>query len=88
MSDLSGNAWLYVAIAGAIAAAAWFVFGRLSSRDNYDHKRSDDKEQDIPMASVTPPRKGDYTLQQLAEHNGGDVSKAILLSLFSASHLY
>lgn len=36
------------------------------------------------MASVTPPRKGDYTPQQLLEHDGRDPSKAILLSLFKS----
>ncbi len=36
------------------------------------------------MSSVTPPRKGDYTPQQLVEHDGRDASKAVLLSLFGA----
>jgi hypothetical protein len=40
-----------------------------------------------PMANVTPPRKGDYTPQQLVEHDGRDASKALLLSLFGAKIL-
>ncbi len=40
-----------------------------------------------PMASFTPPRKGDYTPQQLVEHDGRDASKAVLLSLFGANLL-
>jgi membrane-associated progesterone receptor component len=82
MADSFGSIWLYAAVAVAVA---YFVFNKFVSRDDYGHKRSDDHEQDAPMASVEPPRKGDYTPRQLAEHTGQDSSKAVLLSLFSAS---
>jgi hypothetical protein len=88
MTDLFGSVWFYAAAAGAVAVA-YFIFGRKISSEEYSHKRSDDRAQSSsePMTSVTPPRKGDYTAQQLLEHNGHDASKAVLLSLFSARRL-
>ena len=80
MADSLGNIWL---VAAVVLVAAYFVFNKFSSRDDYGHKRSDEHETPTPMASVEPPRKGDYTPQQLAEHTGQDPSKAVLLSLFS-----
>ena len=82
MADYFGNVWIYASAVGVLVAA-YFVFSSFASKDNYSHKRSD-QEQENPMADVTPPRKGDYTPQQLVEHDGRDPSKAVLLSLFSA----
>jgi hypothetical protein len=83
MADSLGSVYLWAAVVGVLAVG-YFVYSKFSSQDEYDHKRNDDPDQKSPMARVTPPRQGDYTPQQLLEHDGRDSSKAILLSLFSA----
>jgi hypothetical protein len=87
MYDFVGNVYTWAAVVGAVAIG-YFVYSKFSSPDDYSHKRTDEQEpKESAMASVTPPRKGDYTPQQLLEHDGRDPSKAILLSLFSKCHL-
>ena len=83
MADPLGSVYLWAAVVGVLAVG-YFVYSKISSQDEYGHKRNDDHDQKSHMASVTPPRQGDYTPQQLLEHDGRDPSKAVLLSLFSA----
>lgn len=85
MSDFFGSYWFYAAAAGVVVVA-YFFFGKKIGSEDYSHKRTDEQEQ--KMATVTPPRKGDYTPQQLLEHDGRDPSKAVLLSLFSTRLLH
>ena len=83
MLESVGNVYTWAAVVAAFAIG-YLVYSKFSSPDDYSHKRTDQQEpKESAMASVTPPRKGDYTPQQLLEHDGRDPSKAILLSLFS-----
>ena len=83
MLESVGNVYTWAAVVAAFAIG-YLVYSKFSSPDDYSHKRTDEQEpKESAMASVTPPRTGDYTPQQLLEHDGRDPSKAILLSLFS-----
>jgi len=87
MADYLGNVWFYASAAAGVLVVAYFVFSSLASKDDYSHKRSDQEQnqENLMADDVTPPRKGDYSVQQLLEHDGRDASKAVLLSLFSES---